>query len=125
MTNLRQTLYISDLVLLGSVVECVEPPFVVNPLLVSIQSNSKNRLILDLRHVNFFVRRAKIKFEDAKSMLTVLLKSNFFWRFSLDIKSEYHIKMFEPDQCFLGFSWKFSGATSYKLTNNSFLTITT
>lgn len=38
----------------GSVVQCPCPPVVVNPLSVSIQPNGKKRLILDLRHVNFF-----------------------------------------------------------------------
>lgn len=41
----------------------------VNPLSVSVQSSGKKRLILDLRHVNFFVNKSKIKFEDAQSML--------------------------------------------------------
>ncbi|KAK3703826.1 hypothetical protein QZH41_002896 [Actinostola sp. cb2023] len=61
---------ILELVELGSVIECPCPPYVVNPLSVSIQSSVKKRLILDLRHVNFFVKKSKIKFEDASSMLT-------------------------------------------------------
>ena len=44
----------------------------VNLLSVSVPSSGKKRLTLDLRHVNFFVNRSKIKFEDAQSML------NFF-----------------------------------------------
>ena len=39
----------------GSVVQRPCLPVVVNPLSVSIQPNGKKRLILDLRHVNFFV----------------------------------------------------------------------
>ena len=45
---------ITELLKVGSVVECPFPPVVVNPLSVSIQHNGKKRLILDLRHVNFF-----------------------------------------------------------------------
>ena len=45
---------ITELLKVGSVVECPFPPVVVNPLSVSIQPNGKKRLILDLRHVNFF-----------------------------------------------------------------------
>ena len=44
---------ISELLKVGSVVECPFPPLVINPLSVSIQPNGKKRLILDLRHVNF------------------------------------------------------------------------
>jgi hypothetical protein len=47
-------------------------------------------------------------------MLTVLLERTCFWAVSFDIKSGYHhIEIFEPDQCFLGFSWEFSGVRKY------------
>ena len=50
---------ITELLKVGSVVECPFPPVVVNPLSVSIQPNGKKRLILDLRHVNvFFLSRS-------------------------------------------------------------------
>ena len=57
---------------MGSIVSCTSPPDVVNPLSVSVQSSGEKRLILDLRNVNFFVSKSKIKFDDAQSML------NFF-----------------------------------------------
>ncbi|KAK3099945.1 hypothetical protein FSP39_012245 [Pinctada imbricata] len=43
---------IRDLLNKGLTVECSIRPHVVNPLTVSVQSNGKKRLILDLRHVN-------------------------------------------------------------------------
>ena len=87
---------------------------VVNPLSVSVQSNGKKRLILDLRHVNFFVKKCKIKFEDAKSFLQSLLARPTAWACSFDIKSGYHhIEIFGPDQEFLGFSWVLEGVTKY------------
>lgn len=58
---------ISDLLTTGSVIECESAPTVVNPLSDSIQSNGKKRLILDLRHPNYFVMESKVKFEDAKN----------------------------------------------------------
>jgi len=63
---------IQELLSVGSIVSCTYPPDVVNLLSVSVQSSGKKRPILDLRHVNFFVSKSKIKFEDAQSML------NFF-----------------------------------------------
>ena len=105
---------ISELLKVGSVVECPFPPVVVNPLSVSVQSNGKKRLILDLRHVNFFVKKSKIRFEDAKSFLQCLLGRPTAWACSFDIKSGYHhIEIFESDQEFLGFSWVFEGVTKY------------
>ena len=109
---------ISDLLATGSVVECDSAPTVVNPLSVSLQSNGKKRLILDLRHPNYFVTKSKVKFEDAKTMLFSFVDSSQNWLFSFDIKSGYHhIDIFPPDQEFLGFSWFKDGFTHfYKFT---------
>ena len=109
---------ISDLLVAGSVVECGCAPTVVNPLSVSIQANGKKRLILDLRFPNQFVRKSKIKFEDAKTMLYSFIDCSQNWLFSFDIKSGYHhIDIFPPDQEFLGFSWSKDGVTRfYKFT---------
>ena len=105
---------ITELLKVGSVVQCPCPPVVVNPLSVFIQPNGKKRLTLDLRHVNFFVKKSKIKFEDAKSFLECLVASPCAWVCSFDIKSGYHhIDIFESDQQFLGFSWVFDGVTKY------------
>ena len=105
---------ITELLKVGSVVECPFPPVVVNPLSVSVQSNGKKRLILDLRHVNFFVKKCKIKFEDAKSFLQSLLARPTVWACSFDIKSGYHhFEMFESDQELWGFSWVLEGVTKY------------
>ena len=105
---------ITELLKVRSVVECPFPPVVVNPLSVSVKSNRKKRLILDLQHVNVFVKKSKNKFEDAKSFLQCLLARPTAWACSFDIKSGYHhIEIFEPDQEFLGFSWVFEGVTKY------------
>lgn len=60
---------------------------------------------------NFFVKKSKIKFEDAKSFLESLAASPCTWACSFDIKSGYHhIEISESEQ-FLGFSWVFDGVT--------------
>ena len=104
---------ITELLKVGSVVECSFPPVLVNPLSVSVQSNGKKRLILDLKHVNF--KKSKIKFEDTKSFLQCLLARPTAWAYSFDIKSGYnhHIKIFESDKEVLGLSWVFQGVTKY------------
>jgi len=48
------------------VVEVQAPPFVINPLSVSIQPNGKKKLILDLRYVNKFLVKQRIEYEDWK-----------------------------------------------------------
>ena len=85
---------ISDLLATGSVVECESAPTVVNPLSVAIQSNGKKRLILDLRHPNYFVMKSKVKFEDAKTMLFSFVDSSqnwlFFFRYQIWFSSYRH-----------------------------------
>ncbi|XP_033744161.1 uncharacterized protein LOC117330050 [Pecten maximus] len=57
---------IGDLIARDLVVVCKEMPYVVNPLTVSVQSNGKKRLILDLRHVNHHLWKTSVKFEDIR-----------------------------------------------------------
>ena len=107
---------ILELLCVGSIVSCTSPPDVVNPLSVSVQSSGKKQLILDLRHVNFFVSISEVKFDDAQSMLNFFIgksPSNLL-AYSFDIKSGYHYAQIYPShQRFLGFSWVFQGVPKY------------
>lgn len=99
---------------MGSVLECPTPPTVVNPLSVSVQSNGKKRLILDLRYSNTYIKKSHVKFEDAKAMLGLLVNPAQYWMFSFDIKSGYHhIDMHANDQRFLGFALVFDSKPRY------------
>ena len=90
------------------------PPTVVNPLSVSVQSNGKKRLILDLRYPNSYIKKSHVKFEDAKSMLELVVNPAQYWMFSFDIKSGYHhIDIHANDQPFLGFAWVFDSKPRY------------
>ena len=70
------------------VLEVESPPFVVNPLSVSVQPNGKKRLILDLRYVNKCIRKDRIKYEDWKVVLSYFEKDGYM--FCFDLKSGYH-----------------------------------
>ena len=105
---------IKELLRVGSVLECPTPPTVVNPLSVSVQSNGKKRLILDLRYPNTYIKKSHVKFEDAKAMLGLLANPAQYWMFSFDIKSGYHhIDIHASDQQFLGFAWVFDSNPRY------------
>ena len=99
---------ITELLKVGSVVDCPFPPVVVNPLSVSVQSNRKKRLILDIRHVNFFVKNSKIKFEDAKSFLQCLSARPTTWACSFDINRAIIILRFLNPIKNFGFFYGFS-----------------
>ena len=50
---------ISELLDAGCIVEQSNRPFCVNQLSVSVNKNSKERLILDIRHVNQYIDKQK------------------------------------------------------------------
>ncbi|XP_021348504.1 uncharacterized protein LOC110447257 isoform X1 [Mizuhopecten yessoensis] len=83
----------------------VKQPFVSNPLTVSINSAGKKRLVLDLRHVNQYVEKMKVKFEGVHEALNYAKQGHYMCKF--DLKSGYHhIDIHTEHQNFLGFSWK-------------------
>ena len=97
----------------GRVIELNRSPDVVNPLSVSIQPNGKKRLILDLRYINNFLIKHKVKYEDWKIALSYFQKSSFMITF--DLKSGYHhIEIHSDHLRFLGLAWKFPGEASIR-----------
>ena len=96
---------ILELVQSGRIVRTDEIPHVVNPLSVSVQPCGKLRLILDLRHVNKYVSKNSVKYEDWRTALTYFQINSFMILF--DLKSGYHHVDIHPEsQTFLGFAWK-------------------
>ena len=74
-------------------------PLVVNPLSVSVQPNGKKRLILDLRYVDHFIMKLRIKYDDWKIASLMFRKNGYM--FSFDLKSGYHhVEIFQPHQTF-------------------------
>jgi hypothetical protein len=47
----------------GCIIDVFQKPYVINPLTVSVNDSGKHRLVLDLRDVNKYVQKQKIKFE--------------------------------------------------------------
>ena len=80
----------------------LDHPDVVNPLRVSIQPNGKKRLILDLRYINNFLIKHRVKYEDWKIALFYFQKGSFMITF--DLKSGYHHEIHSHHLRFLGFA---------------------
>ena len=79
---------------------------------LSIQKSGKKRLILDLRYINKFLWKDKIKFDDWKVAFSYLEKGNFM--FSFDLKSGYHhIEIFPDHSKYLSFEWHSNNRTVY------------
>ena len=95
---------IQDLLDRHLILKCKEQPYIVNPLTVSVQSNSKKRLILDLRVVNKHLWKMPIKYDDIKVVLDYL--QNDFFMVKFDLTSAYHfVDIYLPHTEYLGFSW--------------------
>ena len=110
---------ISELLKSGCVRELDSPPFIVNPLSVSIHNSGKKRLILDLRKVNLFLAKYKFRLEDIKNVKEV--RKPFDYMFTFDLKSGYHhVDIHEDYQKYLGFSWKFGGCEVFCFYCSSF-----
>lgn len=82
------TIAVNELLSLNLIEEIFCAPDIINPLSVSTQRSGKQRLILDLRHVNTFIYKQKFKCEDLSVATQVFDKG--FYLFKFDLKSGYH-----------------------------------
>ena len=95
---------ISELLSCGCTREVPDYPQYCNPLHVAVQSSGKLRLILDLSHLNKFIVRKSIKYEDLRTVLQMFSPGMFV--FSFDLKPAYHhIDICEEHTKFLAFKW--------------------
>ena len=103
---------IDDLLDTGAVVEVSQPPRVVNPLTVA-QWHEKLRLVLDLRHVNFRLKKHTCKIDNASVLARYLPGAKCM--FGFDLKSGYHHVDIHPSQYeLLVFSYQdFTGRVRY------------
>ena len=84
---------VNDLLKLNLVEEIFCAPDIINPLSVSTRSSGKQRLILDLRHVNAFLYKQKFKCEDLS--VTTQIFDKGYCLFKFDFKSGcHHIEIF-------------------------------
>ena len=95
---------ISELMSRGCLREVSEYLQFCNPLHVAVKSSGKLRLILDLSHLNKFVVKKSVKYEDLRTVLQLFSPGMFV--FSFDLKSAYHhIDICEEHMKFLSFKW--------------------
>ena len=97
---------INELLLNNCIEEIPNWPRIVNPLSVSTQPSGKQRLILDLRHVNQCIYKQKFKCEDIRTIVSLMEKDYFLFNF--DLKSAYHVEICPDHRQYLCFAWEFS-----------------
>ncbi len=103
---------VADLLNKGLIQQCCNIPTIVNPLSASVHNSGKKRLILDLRYINKFLWKDKIKFDDWKIASLYLEKGDFM--FTFDLKYGYHHIDIIPDHTkYLSFAWSSGNHTTY------------
>ena len=91
--------------------ELDQKPYCCNPLTVA--ESKKLRLVLDLRHVNSFIKQNKFRYEYLATLSDILSEGDYFTTF--DLSSGYHhIEIHPEHRKFFGFEWTFEdGSTKY------------
>jgi hypothetical protein len=103
---------IHDLLIKGLIEECESKPIVVNPLIVSVSSSNKKRLILDLKHVNLHLWKTSVKFKDIRIAMQFITNNSYCFKF--DLHSAYHhVDIFKSHTDYLGFSWCYGNTVNY------------
>ena len=106
------TVAVQELMANRCVKKVSEKPFVCSPLSVEVNSEGKQRLVLNLKHLNQFLRKDKFKYEDLRVALLMFQKGDFLFKF--DLKSGYHqVDIYEPHQRYLGFAWEVEGIVTF------------
>ena len=77
---------ISKLLKNNCVEELDQKPYCWNPL--TVVESKKLRLVLDLRHVNSFIKQNKFLYENLTTLLEILSEGDYFMTF--DLSSRYH-----------------------------------
>ena len=106
------TCTVKELLKSGRIKETRAPPYIVSPLTVAKNSHNKPRLILDLRYVNSFVYKDKIKFNDLRTMQDFVDNKGFLYKFDIS-QGYHHIEIDENHQKYLDFSSKIDGKIRY------------
>ena len=95
---------ISELLERGCIRQVHKYPQFCSPLHVAVLSSGKLRLILDLSHINQFVVKTAIKYEDLRCVLQIFSCGMFV--FCFDLKSAYHhVQICDEHTKFLSFKW--------------------
>ena len=88
----------------GAIVECTTKPYVANPLTVA-HKNGKKRLVIDMRHINDRLKKARCKYDNHDVAQQFYTRGGFMTVF--DLKSGYHhIEVAEAQHELLGFAYE-------------------
>ena len=96
-SNLKNSRFVSQAILKLLKSNCIEElyqkPYCCNPLTVA--ESKKVRLVLDLHHVNSFIKQNKFRYENLTTLSKILSEGDHFF---------HHIEIHPEHRKFLGFN---------------------
>ena len=96
---------ISKLLQNKCIVEHQNPTYCTNSLTVA-DNKKKLRLVLDLRHVNPYLKTKSFRYDDLSILSKIVSENDYMTTF--DLTSGYHhVDIYPQHQMYLGFSWTF------------------
>ena len=101
---------LTELLADGCVIPLESIPHICSPLMVVINDSGKKRLVLNLKFLNKYLVKHRFKYEDLRTVLTLIEKDHRM--FSFDLKAGYHhVDIRKSCQTYLGF-WLLGGDNS-------------
>ena len=95
---------VAELLRNGCVKKLESAPHVCSPLSVVVNTKGKKRLVINLRYLNQFLKKESFKYEDLRTLLTLLKTQDYLCKF--DLKSGYHhVEITNLHWKYLGFQW--------------------
>ena len=89
----------------GGYIESVSAkPYICSPLSVLENATGKQRLVLNLRHVNQFVWKQKFKYEDLRIAMMLFRPGEYMFTFDLKL-GYHHVEVTQAHRKYLGFEW--------------------
>ena len=96
----------------GCIKKLESAPHVCSPLSVVVNTKGKKRLVINLHYLNQFLKKESFKYEDLRTLLTLLKTQDYLCKF--DLKSGYHhVEITNLHWKYLGFQWGINNEQQY------------
>ena len=103
---------VSELFQNGCVKKVEACPHICSPLSVVVNPEGKKRLVINLRYLNQFLKKESFKYEDLRTLLSLLKAQDYLCKF--DLKSGYHhVDITTLHWKYLGFQWGTNDGQQY------------
>ena len=106
------TAAVAELLHNGCIKKLESAPYICSPLSVVVNPEGKKRLVINLRYLNQFLKKETFKYEDLRTLLSLLKAEDYLCKF--DLKSGYHhVEITNLLWKYLDFQWGTNDVQQY------------